>query len=138
VVLDTSVLVSAFFTPHGTSAAVLRRLRDPRFELVVSPAILGELARILRTTGYRRRFPYADEAIRAYVRELLRVSVSVRPLPLSGVVRDRDDDVILATALSAQAPYLVTGDRDLLVLERYRDVEIVSPRSFLDRLEERA
>jgi predicted nucleic acid-binding protein len=44
------------------------------------------------------------------------------------------DDLILATALSAQADYLVTGDSQLQGLGAYRGVAIISPREFLSRL----
>jgi len=46
------------------------------------------------------------------------------------VCRDRDDDLILACADTADADYLVTGDKDLLVLERYGRSKILSPRDF--------
>jgi putative PIN family toxin of toxin-antitoxin system len=55
----------------------------------------------------------------------------VVPAPLSApVCRDPDDDVVLATALSGRADYLVTGDDDLLTLTRYHGIRILSPREF--------
>ena len=48
--------------------------------------------------------------------------------------RDADDDVVLAAAVAASATVIVTGDLDLLVLQSYRGVEIVTPRDFLSRL----
>jgi predicted nucleic acid-binding protein len=42
--------------------------------------------------------------------------------------------VVLATAVAANATAIVTGNRDLLVLQRCRGVEIVTPRDFLSRL----
>lgn len=135
IVLDTTVLVSAFFTRHGTSAALLERLRLEDVELVLSPAILEELVRVLHRSRHRRRHPYSDEDIRRFLHGLSRLSVLVNPAPVSGVVRDPADDVILGTAIAAGAPILVTGDQDLLVLGTYEDIEIVTPREFLDRLE---
>jgi uncharacterized protein len=44
--------------------------------------------------------------------------------------RDADDDVVLGTAIAGRADLIVTGDRDLLDLETYRDIPIVSPRGF--------
>jgi hypothetical protein len=52
--------------------------------------------------------------------------------PLS-VSRVPDDDQVLALAVAAQAQMFVTGDRDLLDLEPYHGVAIVSPREFWDR-----
>lgn len=45
--------------------------------------------------------------------------------------RDPDDDEFLAAALEARARYVVSGDRDLLILKRFRRVRIVSPTTFL-------
>lgn len=63
----------------------------------------------------------------------------VDPEPLSKpVCRDADDDLVLATAISAKATTIVTGDDDLLVLRRYLGVEICTPRRFLERLDAQA
>ena len=71
----------------------------------------------------------------AFLEQLrLRVHLVV-PAPLaSPVSRHPDDDVVLATAVAANATAIVTGDLDLLVLQRYRGIEIVTPRNFLSLL----
>ena len=46
-----------------------------------------------------------------------------------------EDDLVLATAVSAQADYLVTGDRQLLALGTYQGVRNVRAREFIDTLE---
>ena len=48
--------------------------------------------------------------------------------------RDADDDTVLATAVAATAAMIVTGDQDPLVIGRYNNIDIVSPREFLSRL----
>jgi putative PIN family toxin of toxin-antitoxin system len=48
--------------------------------------------------------------------------------------RDRTDLAVLGTAVSASADCLITGDKDLLDLRKYRGVPIVSPREFYTRL----
>ena len=56
----------------------------------------------------------------------------VEPTPLSSPVsRDADEDVVLATAGAA---VIVTGDEDLLVIDRGTGIDVVSPRGFLARL----
>ncbi len=58
--------------------------------------------------------------------ELTRTKSSV------AVCRDADDNHILATALDSHCSHLVTGDSDLLDLKKFQDVEIVTPREFLE------
>jgi uncharacterized protein len=48
------------------------------------------------------------------------------------VCRDPDDDVVLATAVAADAEAIITGDEDLLVLKTYTRVRILTPRQFLE------
>ena len=55
------------------------------------------------------------------------VSLSQR---VDGICRDREDDAILACALSAEADYLVTGDTDLLELGTFKGIKIITPRDF--------
>ncbi len=47
--------------------------------------------------------------------------------------RDLDDDKFIACANDARAIYIVSGDKDLLVLERYKDIEIITAKAFCER-----
>ena len=105
VVADTTVLVSAFLAPRGVASEVLRSARRGAFELILAPAILEEMQdRLLRLGRLRRRYPYSDERVRRYHR-LLQVTASVvADLPaITGVVRDPNDDMVVACAVAAAA-----------------------------------
>ena len=73
------------------------------------------------------------EAFLQALREHVRL-VDPEPLP-APVRRDADDDLVLATAVSARADRVVTGDQDLLVLQQYEGIRVVSPRRFLEWLD---
>lgn len=64
--------------------------------------------------------------------DLVSVAITVE---VREVATHPEDDLILATAVSAHADYLVTGDRQLQALGIFRGVTIVSPRRFLAVLE---
>ena len=127
VVLDTNVIVAALVAKGLCHEVVVRALGSGT--VVTSPVPLDELERTLRAT-----FALGPAAI-AFLEQLrLRVHLVV-PAPLAAPVsRDADDDEVLATAVAANAAAIVTGDLDLLVLQRYRGVDIVTPRDFLSRL----
>ena len=50
--------------------------------------------------------------------------------PIPDICRDPNDDMIIACAIDAAADYIVTGDEDLLILKRYKDIVIINPRNF--------
>ena len=67
----------------------------------------------------------------------MRRSEVVKPETVKGsVYRDSQDIMVLGTALGGNAKFIITGDDDLLVLKKYKTVEIISPREFWNRLRE--
>jgi uncharacterized protein len=132
-VLDSSVLISAFLTPRGTCADVLRAVDRGAFTLQLSPAILAEVAgKLLGKPKLQARYGYHAEEVQAFCDDLAASAQLVTDLPQGRFVPDDpEDDPILATAMAAKAPYLVTGDRHLLRLDTYESVRIVTPRDFL-------
>ncbi|RKX76148.1 MAG: putative toxin-antitoxin system toxin component, PIN family [Spirochaetes bacterium] len=47
------------------------------------------------------------------------------------ICRDKEDDKVIALALSNKVEYIITGDKDLLVLKKYKNIKIISPRELL-------
>lgn len=127
VVLDTNVIVAALVAKGLCHEVVVRALGS--CTVATSAALLDELEHTLR-----RKFTLGPAGA-AFLEQLrLRVRI-VEPAPLGlQVCRDAEDDVVLATAVTAGAALIVSGDQDLLVLGRHKGVDIVSPRDFLRRL----
>jgi len=128
IVFDTNVLFSAFLT-HGVCAGLYEECLQ-RAEIVVSRGILAELEEKLISKA-RLTAAEAREVIRAVRADADVVEAS----PLSEpVCRDRDDDLILATAQTARADAIVTGDQDLLMLIKFEGIPILNPRDTLAML----
>jgi putative PIN family toxin of toxin-antitoxin system len=124
IVLDTNVLIAALIS-HGVCSELLEHCALNHV-LVTSDFILGELHENLV-----KKFKYdASEANEALA--LLRSQMEhVTPVSLDNqVCRDADDDQVLGTAIAGMATCIVTGDRDLLVLQRCENIEILSPANF--------
>ena len=51
-------------------------------------------------------------------------------IKVAGICRDKDDDNIIAGAKAAGVDYIITGDKDLLILLEYKGIKIVTPRAF--------
>ena len=126
-VLDVNVIVSAVLSRSGTPARVLSAWSQGAFDLVVSPKLLAELARVLEYPKIREHV-VPDEAL-SLVDWLERSSTIIDdptdPPPIASP--DPDDDYLIGLAAHAQA-MLVTGDDHLLGLAA--DVPIVSPADF--------
>jgi len=124
-VLDTNVLLSAILVP-GTCRELLKG-RALAHDWFTSPALLAEFAEKL--AGKLDLQPERTPLYLLYRRR----ARSVIPAPLlAPVCRDADDDLVLATALAAQADVIITGDKDLLVLRRHAGIRIRAPRQFMD------
>ena len=70
----------------------------------------------------------AVETLADYLGFLRMVSI---PKLLDAVPRDPDDNMALECAIEGKAQYIVTGDKDLLVLKMFRDIQIVRASDFL-------
>ena len=129
-VLDANVLVSALLSPQGSPGLLLPRWIDGDFDLVVSPRLLGEVERTLRSSKFRGRVT-PDQ--RARYGAFLRLAEHVDdPRVVPARAPDKNDDYLLALAESDRA-MLVSGDKHLLGLEH--EYPVVSPRVFLETLE---
>lgn len=132
VVFDTNVIVEAIFWPRSTARRALTGLARRRFKTAVNAATLEEYAAI--TAEVRARLFPADQPSGALA-WLASKSIPAEPMPLSGKLsRDPDDNLFVATAAAAQASFLITQDRDLLVLEKPFGVAIVTPVELLKQL----
>jgi putative PIN family toxin of toxin-antitoxin system len=129
-VLDTNTIVSGigWGDPPG---AVLDAGLAGRFEIVTTPALLDELRRVLAYPKLQAVIGDAEELI-----ELLALAaIVVTPTETVELVRDPDDDRLIEAALAAHADVIVTGDQDLLTLERVDQTRILTPREFLATLQ---
>jgi putative PIN family toxin of toxin-antitoxin system len=116
----------------NSSVAKKRAFRD-----YISDDILEELAEVLLRQGRnRRRYQYPDSAVVEFCQGLARFATVVSDVPeIRGIViRDPNDDKIVACAVAAGADYLVTRDKDMLSLGEHHGLAMISPETFLHML----
>ena len=124
VLLDTNVLIAAFIA-RGTCSEVLEHCAR-NHTLILSKPLLRELdGKLVGKLGFTRKETHEVAALLRGKTEM------VAPVTLDQpVCRDPDDDMVLATALAGACDCIVTGDKDLLVLERFRQIPILAPPDF--------
>ncbi len=126
-VIDNNVLVSA-----AIIGGVPRRALDWLVEngtILVSLDALEELADVLGRKKFDRYLP--EEQRLDFIHRYLEISELVRIDEPITACRDPKDDKFLELAVNGNADYVITGDRDLLVLSPFRGIGIVTPKDFL-------
>ena len=134
VVIDSNVWISAALTPGGTPAQVVRHVLKNGLP-VFSPATFEELRSRLWKPKFdrwlsleqRQRLLHDVDACALWVA----LPASAADTALRHYSRDPDDDAFIHTALAAQAPWLITGDQDLLAVHQPLPVTILTPAAAL-------
>ena len=136
-VLDTNVVASGLLW-SGTPAQLIDAAQADEIEVFTSRALLAELTRILRRAKFANVIAASGLSLDELVLGYAEVAQLVHPAPITPVVlRDPDDDHVLACALTAQAELIVSGDTHLLELKAYQGIPIVSAAEALKRLPQR-
>lgn len=130
-VVDTNVLVAALLW-RGPPHALLQLARSGALTLLSSPALLAELAGVLARSKFDAILERTGTSREHELAQLRRLAEVIEPPPLAQpVCRDPDDDAVLALAVAARAELIVSGDNDLLVLQQFEGIPIVTPAQAL-------
>lgn len=134
-VVDTNILVRAVIKPSGSVGPVLQRLRQRDYLLLISRATLDELVDVLSRPRLRAKYGISDPVLRAVVRLMILRGELVSPQRRITACRDPKDDKFLEVAVGGRADVVVSGDADLLSLDPFEGIPIVTPARFLTMLD---
>ncbi len=133
VVLDTNLLVSYLLTQGKTITRIVNYWENGDISVVVSPAIVEELAEVVQRPRLKQHMTVDPQVI---IDLILSDAIQTHgELVFPGASRDPKDDKFLACAVEGEAVYLVSGDEDLLSLKHFQGVSIVSPADFVRLIE---
>jgi len=125
VVVDTNVYISSLLFKGKAREAY--DLVIANAELYISDFISSELSDKLHS-----KFSISSKTVREIITSVLSVADNVpATTPLSKICRDADDNYILQLCDTIAADFLITGDKDLLILESYKSTQIISPNDFM-------
>jgi uncharacterized protein len=139
IVFDTNVIVSYFLSPTGTPAYLLAQWEQHTapFDVIVSEAILTEYAQSLAYPQVISHHKKSEKQIDEYISLFRKLAILIDPREEVTLIKDDpDDNKFLSCALTGHAEYIVSGDRDLLDVEEYRGIHILTPRAFFTMLEQ--
>lgn len=127
IVIDTNVWVSRLLLADSLPARAVDKALDGH-EVVVSEALIEELAKVLSRDKFDSYVSLDDRE--EFLRRLLQVTTMVPVLSEVHDCGDPKDNQCLALALDSASDYIVSGDKDLLALNPWRGIMIVSPGAF--------
>lgn len=131
VILDTNTLVSGIAW-MGPPAEVLIALREGRHDLILSPDLLAELARVLRYP--KLRIAASHPSLPGIMEWLHRPEhIVIAQEKIRVIQSDPADDLVLEAAIAGKADVIVSGDRHLLRLGSFRGIPIITARAFVAR-----
>lgn len=128
IVLDSNVIIAAFLS-RGLCTSIFELSID-KYTVVISEFILFEIFKTLHKK-YKLPKDYVDTIIN-YLRETCIIKTYEKLT--SNICRDKDDDEILALAIDNDVKYIISGDKDLLVLKKYKMIKIFTPREFWENI----
>lgn len=138
-VLDANTITSGILgyrNPDSIPGAILRLWRKGSFILLISKPIRDEVKAVLHKSFFKKHLS-TQEISRIQALLQFQAKQTVITEEVHGVTTHFEDDLVLATAVSAKADYLVTGDRPLLrkVGNSYKGIKLVTPNNFLQILQ---
>ncbi|MFO7915378.1 MAG: putative toxin-antitoxin system toxin component, PIN family [Desulfatiglandaceae bacterium] len=131
-VLDSNVIIAAF-AARGLCHALFEFCLEGH-EIILCEEIIDEVKRNLRK---KIKVP---ESLITEIESYLRESTLVeKPVPVeNGIFEDESDLPVLGVGAASGSSYIITGDKALLSLKKYKDIDIINPRSFWEIIKGKA
>ena len=128
---DTNLFISYLLKPsdtYGFISAFFEALAKGRFTLLMPQDLIEEIVDVIQRKTYLQS-RINEQQLAALVSTIKSISEEIPRIeePIPRICRDPKDDYLLAYAVVGQADYLVTGDKDLLVLQQVDTLKIISP-----------
>jgi len=130
VVIDTNVFISAFYLPESRPANVVLLARRKTILNLISPQILKEVERIIK-----KKLLWDNSKTESAVRLIKNFSEEVHPQERLAIIVDDPDNRILECAVAGQANFIISGDKHLLNLKNFQEINVVTPADFLVAIE---
>ena len=129
-VIDANVLISAFLFSNSKPRQALDKAQDIGIILLSSTSLL-ELSEVLARPKFDRYI--SIETRKSLINTFKQTAIMIEPKERITECRDAKDNKYLELAVSGQAQYIITGDKDLLSLNPFRGISIVTVQDFLTK-----
>jgi putative PIN family toxin of toxin-antitoxin system len=133
ITLDTNILTSSLIK-RGAPRKLFRKVAEKEVTLVLSKKIIGEFEEVMHREKFQKYVK--PEEVKEFV-EILSRTAEFTDIKsnFNEIKEDPDDNTVLNTAYDGKARYIVTGDRHLLALKKFKGIKIVRTTEMLKIIE---
>ncbi|OGQ18570.1 MAG: putative toxin-antitoxin system toxin component, PIN family [Deltaproteobacteria bacterium RIFCSPHIGHO2_02_FULL_40_11] len=136
VVVDTNVVLSGFLSKKGAPSKILDAWIKEEFTPLLSPELKQEYFSVLEYNHIKQRLGYfyaeAYETLNFIVEKAQFINIKNSKIC---IFTDRDDDILMRIAMKGSADYIVSGDKSVLKIKNYKNIQIITATEFLEVLE---
>jgi len=129
VVIDTNVFVSGLLKSDNPPSNVVDLFIEDKINLIISEEVFSEYIKVLLRPELKVK---KDNIIRLISIFILKAEIIKVKTKLDIIERDPSDNKFLECALDGKVDYIITGDKHLLELKKYKKIKIVDPKTFIN------
>lgn len=128
VVIDTNIIISSLVF-GGLPKDIIKKVIKKDIKAITSVQLISELIDVLR-----KKFRFSESKIKILETEIVKKFEIVYPKSEINICRDSDDNRVLESAIQGKCKFIITGDKDLLILKKYKNIKIVGAKDFLENV----
>jgi uncharacterized protein len=135
-VLDTNFFISSLLNKNGAPARLLELWRDGQYLLLSSPPIINEIKVVLELPRIKTKYNLNDFDIQKLI-TLIECDAILVPGQIdvgNAIPEDPSDSMFLSCALEGKADVIVSGDKHLLNLKKYKGIPVIPVNEFINLL----
>ena len=130
VVFDTNILISAFVFPEGTVRELINLSIKRKISIYVSNSIILEYCKVLDS-----KFNWTEEEIKENIKFISKITEIIdTDIKIDIIKEDEDDNKIIECAVAADVDAIVSRDKHLLNIKKYKNIPILKPADFLKKI----
>lgn len=132
VVLDTNIVVSGIISSRSFPRKILRLWQLRQIDLIISAEIIKEIIAVLNRPKIKRNYHLSKKGMREIKKSLERDCIVIKPRKKLKVIKDdSSDDKFINCASEGKAKYIISGDKHLLKLKKFKNIKIITPKEFI-------
>jgi putative PIN family toxin of toxin-antitoxin system len=129
IIIDTNLWISFLIGKSFTNLKSL--IVEKQIEIIISEQLLTEIRTVTQRPKLTKYFP--QQKVEDFLEFLISIAIKIEITSNVTLCRDPKDNFLLALAKDSKADYLLTGDSDLLILNRFENTEILKYIDFIQQ-----